>query len=93
MRTKCGSTAEREALHRRLGEPREYEQRNKNVVLRPGGKGEKKYRNGEALVLGLKSLMVRLLDLAVPAPSQEAPVGRELAYFPCQLEREALIWY
>lgn len=54
-------------------------------------KGEKKYRNDGVVVLGLNGVSVRPLISVVPAARQGLTVRTELAYFPCEPEKEVLV--
>lgn len=62
-----------------------------STVFGPSGKGERGYHNDRGVVLVLNGSLPGLFVPAVPARSQSAAVGTELAYFFLQSERVALV--
>lgn len=63
-----------------------------SVVLSAEEKRERKQGNDGAVMLGLNGVLMRMLVSVVPASSKDFTVERELAYFSCQSEREALVY-
>lgn len=62
-------------------------------MLGVGCKGKREKGDEETLVLGWEGVLAILLASVVPFAGESVTVRTELAYFFCQLRRDALVYF